>query len=201
MNREDRGRNPRQFLLVPELRRMPRSDAHFGTLKREIESKVHMHSPGPSRRSRPLRGRDYRGSRQEPPTSVLPEGTLSAFCEFPVHQTTALPRLEPSTPDPSFPTLRAARVGYYPGSGLAVAAAAATTTRRRLRSSRAAPARLSCCHRTCHGTCLKPSSAPRPAWLAMSTAPRRVRPHGSRRHYRSVMIRAVDAHDVPLRGW
>ena len=165
-----------------------------------------MHSPSPSRPSRPLRGRDYRGSRQEPPTSVLPEGTLSAFCEFPTHLTTVLPHLEPTTRKVSSPTstcpLRASRVGCYPASGLAVAATAATTTlRRRLRPSRASPARLSRCHRTCHGTCLKPSSAPRPAWSAMSTAPRRAASASIAPSLRSDHDACFDAHDVPLRGW
>ena len=43
-NREDRGENPRQFLRVPELRRMPRSDAHNGTLRYGDRRQDSLHS-------------------------------------------------------------------------------------------------------------------------------------------------------------
>jgi len=120
------------------------------------EDKTHCIRASPSRPSRPLRGRDYRDSRQRTTNLCSPERNLSSFCEFPAHHTTALPHLEPTTPDPSFPRqpppryarrvlprLRPGRRGcrrdYY--------------TPCRLRPSRASPARLSRCHRACHGPC------------------------------------------------
>ena len=49
--------------------------------------------------------------------------------------------------------------------------------------------------------CARARPAPCPAWLAMSTAPRRAASAWIAPSLRSVTIHAVDAHDVPLRGW
>jgi len=72
----------------------------------------------------------------------------------------------------------------------AVAAAAATTTSRRPlgRSSRATPARLSCCHRALHGPCCILATlghVPRQALAGRRCPPLHAvsRPHGSRRHF------------------
>ncbi len=170
-------------------------------------SKTHCIRASPSRPSRPLRGRDHRDSRQRTTNLCSPERNLSSFCEFPAHHTTALPHLEPTTPAPSFPTLRATRVGYYPGSGLAVAAAAATTTHRRLRPSRASPARL----RYPAATALCTGRAASSLRSGTSRAKRyvvgdvhRSTPCRVRRDRAVTTFRhgpCLAAHDVPLRVW
>ena len=102
--------------------------------------------------------------------------------------------------------LRAARVGYYPGQRL--------TTPRRYRvvsGLRSAPARLRRAYAiplppgmsraVLHPRCARARPAPCPTWSVMSTAPRRVASAWIAPSLRSVTIHAMDAHDVPLRGW